>query len=78
MPREPAQAIGRAAPSQERSGLFDDDVVAGVEEDPHPLGPRQRADVAVAEIETEQLGVVGRREPHHPRRPPAAIAEHHR
>lgn len=64
-----ADAIGRETAPKQRLRLGDDHRVASVEEDAQPLGPRELGDVAVPEVEPEELGIVARA-----RRPPASSA----
>ena len=55
-------------------GLVDDGPVAGIQEETKPLGSRELADVAVSEVQAEELGVVSVREDEPPDAPPAAQA----
>src|SRR6187200_2763874 len=76
LPRgEPADAVPGKAARKERLGFIDDPAVRTAEEEPQPIAPPGPDDVAVAEIQAKQLGVVGRGELDRLRRgPPASRA----
>ena len=69
-----SRAVAGEAPSQQRGRLFHDVGIRRVQREPQPLGPRPGGDVAVSEVETEQLGVVVRREGDPAHRLPAPLA----
>jgi hypothetical protein len=56
--RKDADAVAGQAPGEERRGVRHNLRVRRVEEDAQPLCARHVGDVAVAEVEAEQLGVV--------------------
>jgi hypothetical protein len=72
--RDPCDAIAGEAAAQKRLGLVDDRDMPSVEEDAQTLCARESCDMAVAEVEPEQLGVVGRREADRASWAPAARA----
>jgi hypothetical protein len=69
-----AHPIVREAPLEQRCRLGHDVRVAAVEGDPQALGACESADVPVAEVEPEKLGIVGGVELHRGHRLPAALA----
>jgi hypothetical protein len=66
-----ADAIRHVATLEERLRLVDHSRISSVKVKAQPLGALEQADVPVAQVETEQLRVVGRGEAHRRRSRPA-------